>query len=575
MKRFIKIITPILLIAVILTSIGWYLLRYDPQLTKDLLVSQARQAEDRGDHDFATWLYRLAYQRSGNDENVAIELASQYRAIGNYTKAEYTLSNAIADGGSVELYLALCQTYVEQDKLLDAVTMLANVTDPVIKEQLDAMRPAAPTASPDQGYHNQYLNVTLSAPEGTIYATTDGRYPTTKDVPYADPIPLSGGETTIYALAVTEDGLVSPLTVLGYTIAGVIEEVTLTDPAFDQAVRQLLQVSDDHILWSNELWSITSLSIPAEATTLEDLRWMPFLERLEIRDHSGFESLSPLSALSDLKELVIDGLSVSTEDLTTIASLPDLTSLTLSSCALAIIDPLSQSSKLTYLDLSDNTIHEIDAVASLTELTFLDLSQNAVDSLDAVKGLSKLSQLYASYNSIQTTAPLSGCSSLAVLDLSRNALTSVEGLSAIPGLRTFYAASNKLTDISPVASVSTLEELDISNNQVQDIKALASMEKLKVLDLSHNQVAELPAFPSTAPLVSINASYNQLTSLEGLKGLQNLNYVNMDHNIGITSVSPLAKCPILVEVSVYGTGVTDVSVLTANNSNVIVKYTPI
>lgn len=575
MKRFIKIVTPILLIAVILTSIGWYLLRYDPELTKDLLVSQARQAEDRGDHGFATWLYRLAYQRSGNDENVAIELAAQYRAIGNYTKAEYTLSNAIADGGSVELYLALCRTYVEQDKLLDAVTMLDNVTDPTIKQQLDAMRPAAPTASPDQGYHNQYLSVTLTAPDGTIYATTDGRYPTTKDEPYADPIPLSGGETTIYALAVTEDGLVSPLTVLGYTIAGVIEEVTLTDPAIDQAVRQILQVSDDHVLWSNELWSIISLSVPTEATTLEDLRWMPFLERLEIRDHEGFESMSPLSALADLKELTIDGCPVSSDDLSTIAALPDLTSLTLSSCSLAIIDPLSQSTKLTRLDLSDNTIHEIDAISPLTELTFLDLSQNAVDSLEALAGLGKLSELHASNNSITTTAPLSGCSSLTVLDLSRNVLTSVEGLSAIPGLRTFHAASNKLTDISAVASIPSLEDLDISNNQVQDIKALASMAKLKVLDLSHNQVTELPAFPVSAPLVSINASHNQLTSLEGLKGLQNLNYVNMDHNTGITSVAPLAKCPILVEVSVYGTGVTDVSQLTANNSNVIVKYTPI
>ena len=87
MKRFIKIVTPILLIAVILTSIGWYLLKYDPELTKDLLVSQARQAEDRGDHSFATWLYKMAYQRSGNDETIAIELAEQYRTVGNYTKA--------------------------------------------------------------------------------------------------------------------------------------------------------------------------------------------------------------------------------------------------------------------------------------------------------------------------------------------------------------------------------------------------------------------------------------------------------------------------------------------------------
>ena len=130
MKKFNKILVPILLVLLILGSIVWYLFVYDRNFTRDFLLQQARYNDMYGNSKIASLFYDLAYKFSDKDENVAIELAQQYKADGNYTKAEYTLSNAVFDGGTVELYIALCQTYVEQDKLLDAVTMLDNVTDP-------------------------------------------------------------------------------------------------------------------------------------------------------------------------------------------------------------------------------------------------------------------------------------------------------------------------------------------------------------------------------------------------------------------------------------------------------------
>ena len=152
MKKAFKIIVPILLSFVVLGSIAWYLLIYDSSFTQELLLSQARRLEANGKHGAAVWVYDLAYSQSGEDGNVAIELAEQYKSIGNYTKAEFTLSNAIADSGSTELYIALCKTYVEQDKLLDAVRMLDNITDPAIKAELDALRPAAPALEPEPGF---------------------------------------------------------------------------------------------------------------------------------------------------------------------------------------------------------------------------------------------------------------------------------------------------------------------------------------------------------------------------------------------------------------------------------------
>ena len=94
---------------------------------------------------------------------MAIELANQYKADGNYTKAEYTLSNAINGDASVELYIALCKTYVEQDKLLDAVNFLSNISDPTIRNALEQLRPTAPTANYEPGFYSQYLDLELSS----------------------------------------------------------------------------------------------------------------------------------------------------------------------------------------------------------------------------------------------------------------------------------------------------------------------------------------------------------------------------------------------------------------------------
>ena len=115
MKKGIRILIPILLSLVIIFCTIWYLFVYDRAFTRDMLLSFARYSETQGKHEIATYFYNAAYSQSGNSDSVAIELAQQYKSGGNYTKAEYTLSNAIADGGGVDVYIALCKTYVEQD----------------------------------------------------------------------------------------------------------------------------------------------------------------------------------------------------------------------------------------------------------------------------------------------------------------------------------------------------------------------------------------------------------------------------------------------------------------------------
>ena len=79
MKKFIRVLVPLLLAVLIIASIGWYLFTYDRGFTRDFLLTQARYNDLHGNSRLSSWFYDLAYNFSNHDENVAIELANLYK----------------------------------------------------------------------------------------------------------------------------------------------------------------------------------------------------------------------------------------------------------------------------------------------------------------------------------------------------------------------------------------------------------------------------------------------------------------------------------------------------------------
>lgn len=571
MKKTLRILLPILLAIVIIICTCWYLFVYDREFTRDVLVSCARVSESNGSHNVAAWFYNLAYAQAGNNDSVACELAEQYKSSGNYTKAEYTLSNAIADGGGIELYIALCQTYVEQDKLLDAVNMLNNITNTEIKAQLDAMRPAAPTVVPEPGFYSQYISVTLEATDQVIYVNTQGQYPSTETTPYSEPIPLLDGENTIHAIAVSENGLVSPLSIFAYTVGGVVEAVDFADASIESSVRKLLDVGNDKVIYTNDLWTIKDFSVPSDAKNYADLKHMTFLEKLTIK--KGVKNqLEHISSMANLTELSIINTEVSQEELAIIAALPLLQKLKLQNCGLTGIAPLKNATSLITLDLNNNTIRTINAISAMTALQELNLSHNAVTSLKALSTNAALTKLDVSSNDLTTLSPISTLTGLKVLNAGTNSIKKLGEIGNLTALTTLSLNNNKLKKVDDLAKCTALTDLNISSNSIKDISALSKLKALMYFDCSYNKLSSLPAFPKNCALVTIDASYNKLSSLDPLSGLEHLNNVNMDYNESISSVKSLAKCPVLIEVNVYGTKVTNVSSLT--DQSIIVNYDP-
>ncbi len=571
MKKAFRIVLPIVLAVVILLCLTWYLFIYDQEFTRDMLLTGARHFEASGNHQAASWFYDFAYRQADDNDAVAIELAQQHKAAGNYTQAEYTLSNAIADGGGVELYIALCNTYVEQDKLLDAVTMLDTVSNPVVKLELDLLRPNAPTTSTEPGFYSQYLSVDISTESGTLYATGDGEYPSIEDAAYSQPIMLHEGENIIYALSVGENGLVSPLSIFGYTVGGVIEKLEFSDPTVETAVRAALGVSEEKELFTNDLWDITSFTVPCDASSLEDLRHFAFLEELIIC--SGIPGhLTNISGLANLQRLTVTDTPVSQEELQVIGSLPALQELTLSGCSLSTIKGLENAKQLKLLDLSNNTLRNIDPIKSIPGLKTLYIHHNALNDLSALSSCTELTKLDISYNSVSTLDPLSSISHLNWLNASHNLIGQIGLLGKLTELTNLSLAYNNLTDIAALSACVNLTELNLSNNSLVDLSILADLVHLAQLDFSHNQVTEIPAWLAEAALVQIDGSHNLITSLSPLSGLENLNNVFMDYNPELESVDELAECHVLIQVNVYGTKVTDAQVL--KDMSVIVNFDP-
>lgn len=578
MKKSLRFLVPLLLVVLIIASIGWYLFVYDRDFTRDMLLSQARYHTDKGNDKLGSWFYNLAYEHTGQDENVAIELANQYKADGNFTKAEFTLTNAIADtGGTVELYTALCETYIQQNKTLDAVNMLNNIGNESIRAQLEAMRPIAPTADWEQGFYNQYICVNLSCPAGsTIYYTLDGSFPSTTSNLYTGGITLAAGETTIQAICISEEGLISQLTTLHYTVGGVIELVTFTDPAIEASVREILMLDANDEIYTNDLWTITTFTVPAEAENLDDIALMTHLQTLTIEDKQ-IESLSFLSGLSKLETLDLSGCRFPSEDLSIVAVLPQLQHLTLANCGLSTISELEGARHLVYLDLSYNTLRNLEVLSPITTLTEINLTNNAVNDLSYLSGLTSLTKLDISYNAVTTLEPLATCQRLTWLNVDNNSLAKLTTVDKLPLLTYLSVEHNSLTDVSILAQCTELTELSIANNNVSDITMLYTLTKLEIFDFSYNSVRTLPEWGDGCALRTIDGSYNSVSDISVLAKMDNLTYVYMDYN-ALTSIDSIANCYHLVLVNVYGNPISDVSALlkdaNGNDKGIIVNYDP-
>ncbi len=562
MKKLLKIVIPIVLAAALLGCSLWYLFIYDRTFTQDMLLQTARFFDGHGSTAVAQWFYNRAYDLVRDNDAVAIELANQYKRDGNFSKAEYTLHNAIQDGGGASLYMALSKTYVEQGKLQDALKLIDSAPEK-IREELADVRPAAPSANRPDGPLNDYGPITISA-DGKLYVNTQGQIPSVKTDIYSGPITLQAGENTIRAIVVADNGLACQAT-FSYTVHGVIEPVNFADAAFEAEIRTMLDMPEGTI-YSNQLWDISSFTMPENATSYTDLQYMLYLQKLTI--HNGVQGqLSCLAARTGLLELDLTGTPVSNDELAIIGNLANLTKLVLNDCGIASAASLSNLTKLTHLDLQKNMLVDISPLSGMTGLTELHLNNNAINDLAVVENFKNLTTLNVGHNDLASLEPVFKLTGLTWLDAGTQGqdetggISSIAGIENLTGLTYLSIAHNKVFDISALASCTELTELNISSNSITSLAPLKAHMKLMYLNFSHNSVEAMPQWDKECMLVTVDGSYNKLSSLEPLADLHALNNVFMDYNEKIKSVDCLITCHALIQVTVDGTDVKEADAL--------------
>lgn len=577
MKRFLKICLPIILSLVIILGIAWYLFSYDKGITQDIFLSCGRFFANRGNMDIASTFYDWAYEQDYDRNAVAVELAEKYIENDNYTKAEVALNKAIQDGANTQVYIALSKTYVAQDKLYDAVELLDGVTDADVKKELEALRPPQPQSTEGEGPYNQLIDYPVEAFGNKLYVNPDGEYPSIRKHLYTGPISLKEGVNILYAVSVSDSGLVSSLKIMKPTVNGIIEPVIFQDSVMEAEIRSILNIPSGQTVYSNQLWDITEFTVPAGAQKYDDIRYMIHLESLIVENGVGGQICmidNNLDSFQDtLKTLTVRKVPLSSEDIAYIAKLTNLESLTLQECSLSTSADFSPLTNLTFLDLSFNSIRNLSAVSSMPLLKELNMHRNALDDLSILADCAKLEKLDVSDNLLTTAAPIAALTTLTSLNVSSNKLTDISFVAAMYDLKEFNASSNQLADISPLAKCTKMENLNLSYNEVTDLQPLASHKSILYLDFSHNQVSRLPQWSADAAFIAIDGSYNKISDLTPLGVLQGINTISMDYNSDIRSVECLAQCPVLIEVNIYGTGVTDVSMLTTQS--IIVNYNPL
>lgn len=551
MKHALKIILPIILILALIIGACCFFLIARRDLTESIFVYWGEHFYEAGRYSRAVAFYKAAMHFAPKDADLAIRLADAYKKSGNYTKAEYTLVSAITQiPDSVQLYVALSKTYVEQDKLLDAETMLGRITNDAVRTQIDALRPAAPVIEPESGNYSEYIDVTVTGASGTVYAVCNSDFPASEQDVYTGPISLEAGESKIVALSVAENGLVSDAVYAGYTVGNVVEEVKLADAGMDAYVRELLGKTAGSTIMSDELWAVEELDLPDTVASLEDLPYFTGLHSLSLHHGTGLD-LSVLSQLPTLRKLDLSGCTLSTAAMNTIVTLSELTSLNLSGCAVAEIDALIGLQKLETLDLSNNTVSDLTALSALLALRELNLTNNPITSLSNLKNCTELETLYAG----------------------QCAITRVAGLADHTKLKTLVLSGNKITDISALASCTAIETLDLSGNSISDISVVSGFKKLVDLNVSSNQITDLPQFDADTPLWHVDISHNQIESLAGLEGNLAVNFINADYN-RIKSVAKLESCIMLVRMNLWDNPVDADEVKQLQDIGILINYNP-
>lgn len=167
---------------------------------------------------------------------------------------------------------------------------------------------------------------------------------------------------------------------------------------------------------------------------------------------TGSMPINDLAGLEKCKKLTFLFVTGAVSDLTPLAQLTSLQTVTVKGGKIRDLKPLAGLTELEYLDLSNNEISDLTPLANLKKLKTLQLSNNQLKNLNGLAGLTALETLRVDGNQIADLKPLAGLKTLITVDVRKNQVTDVSPLAGLPSWRYLYLDYNKIADLAPLVS---------------------------------------------------------------------------------------------------------------------------
>ncbi|KEG06753.1 putative leucine-rich repeat protein [Trypanosoma grayi] len=353
-------------------------------------------------------------------------------------------------------------------------------------------------------------------------------------------------------------------------------------------------ITDSELQGLSASRSLVKIVLPdcRHLTDVSPLASIKTLEGLILSGCEGVRTVGALGRLPALRELDLGCTAITDEELQGLSASHRLMKIVLCNCKhLTDVSPLASIKTLEEVDLSGcegvRTVGALGRLPILRELVLgcgsitdgelqgLSVSRSLVRIFLAdCKHLTDVSPL-ASIKTLEEV-DLSGCEGVGTvgalgslpvlreLDLGCTAITDEElqGLSASRSLVKIVLRTCKhLTDVSPLASIKTLEEVDLSGcEEVRSLGALGRLPILRVLDVGCAAFTdeELRCLSASRSLVKIVLqTCKHLTDVSPLASIETLEEVDLSVCEGVEIVDDLGRLPVLRELVLRCTAITD------------------
>lgn len=170
----------------------------------------------------------------------------------------------------------------------------------------------------------------------------------------------------------------------------------------------------------------------------------------------GIKSLAGLENCVAVQEIDLENNEIT--DLTPMAGLKLIQSLTLARNKIESIAPLAELERLQYLELSGNAVTDLAPLAKMTNMRSLYLSDNKITKIEVVKGLKKTWTLYLAGNKVEDFSPIGELKWLTSLDLRGCNIEKLDFLKPLTELNYVMLAENKITDLSMLVEMAKADQ---------------------------------------------------------------------------------------------------------------------